>query len=334
MKFLNKILQKDPDFASLLKEIDKNRLPLVCTGLSLIHKAVILKSVFDISGKKITVVTQDEASAVELTADAKSLGLNAVNFPLRDYCLGDFSGYSKEYEHKRIDTLSRVLDGAFDVLLIPVDAAIQYTLPPNVLSDNIINVDSNDTINTVDFCQRLVDAGYVRSELCDGVGQFAVRGGIIDVFATGNDYPVRIELWGDEVDSISYFDIESQRRTDNVSKIKIHPANELPFNPIELSQKLNKYLQSSKKLTDDQKKYIREDVLALEAGLSVSADLYIPFLYEKVATVFDYLSDTVKIVCESGNINERLKTHTASLQGSIIPTIIPTIHYLIWRARR
>ena len=117
------------------------------------------------------------------------------------------AGYSKEYEHKRIDTLSRVLDGAFDMLVLSVEAAIQYTVPPKVLIDNIITITSADTIDVAKLCDCLVNAGYVRSELCEGVGQFAVRGGIIDIFATGNSYPVRIELWGDEVDSLSFFDI-------------------------------------------------------------------------------------------------------------------------------
>ena len=85
MDFLSKILLKDSDFAELLKEIEKKRLPTVCTGLSLIHKAAVLKAIFQLTGKKMTVVTHDEASATELAADAISLGLNAVTFPLRDY---------------------------------------------------------------------------------------------------------------------------------------------------------------------------------------------------------------------------------------------------------
>ena len=210
MKFLNKILQKDPDFASLLKEIDKNRLPLVCTGLSLIHKAVILKSVFDISGKKITVVTQDEASAVELTADAKSLGLNAVNFPLRDYCLGDFSGYSKEYEHKRTDTLSKLLDGDFELLCMSVDAACQLTVPPHILNNARFTLSVGDSYEISELTERFLNAGYVRSEICEGRGQFSVRGGIFDVFPVNCELPYRIEFWGDDIDSISFFEPETQ----------------------------------------------------------------------------------------------------------------------------
>ena len=259
MKCLFNILKNEPDYARLLSAVQKGSLPLAASGLSNVHKTLVSASLFEHTGKKISLITHDEQTAVSLKDDLQSLGLNCLIFTSRDYNTERVTGYSKEYEHKRIDTLSRVLDGAFDVVIIPVDAALQYTLPPDILTKNTITVNSNDTINTSDFCQKLIDAGYVRSELCEGVGQFAVRGGILDIFATGNDYPVRIELWGDEVDSISYFDIETQRRTENTECIKIYPANEFPFNPQELSNKLENYLQSAKKLTENQQKYINSD---------------------------------------------------------------------------
>ena len=123
MEFLDEILLKDADYASLLREIQKNRLPIVCTGLSSIHKAVLLKGIVAHTGKKITVVTEDEASALELCNDATQLGIKAQVFPLRDYCIGDYRGYSKEYEHKRTDTLSKLLDGDFELLCVSVDSA-------------------------------------------------------------------------------------------------------------------------------------------------------------------------------------------------------------------
>ncbi len=308
MKCLFDILKNEPDYVRLLRSAQNSNLPIAASGLSNVHKALVSAALNTHLSKKILLVTSDEQTAVSLKGDLESMGLNCLVFYSRDYNTERVTGYSKEYEHKRIDTLSRVLDGAFDVLLVPICAAVQYTLPPNILIQNTITINSDDSIDITSFCENLVNAGYVRSELCEGVGQFAVRGGIIDIFATGNDYPVRIELWGDDVDSISYFDIESQRRTESINNIKIYPANELPFNSKELLSKLKDYLSVGKKLSDNQRKFIDQDILTLESGLSVSPDLYIPFLYEKPATIFDYTSDFVTIVCESGNINERLKS--------------------------
>ena len=106
MKFINEILKNDPDYKNLLRSVMSERLPLVCTGLSHIHKAAVISALSSHTGRKIAVITHDEASANELRDDLISLGLKAVNFPLRDYCIGPLAGYSKEYEHKRTDTLS------------------------------------------------------------------------------------------------------------------------------------------------------------------------------------------------------------------------------------
>ena len=214
MEFLNKILSSDPDFKSLLKDVCARRVPLACTGLSDIHKAVVIKSIFAQTNTKCAVITSDEASALKFTGDLNSLGLKALNFPLRDYCLQNLTGHSKEYEHKRTDTLSALADGAFDVVCFSVDSALQYTVPPEVLTASRFTLSQGEEIDTKLLTEKLLDAGYVRSEQCEGKGQFAVRGGIFDIFPITAENPVRIEFWGDEIDTLSFFDIETQRRTE------------------------------------------------------------------------------------------------------------------------
>lgn len=308
MKFINDVLKKEPDYCRLLSAVNENRLPLAASGLSGIHKAVLGAALFAHTGKKIALITHDEASAASLTDDIGSLGLSAVGLPSRDYNLSRLAGYSREYEHKRIDTLSSLLDGAFDVLVMSVDAAVQYTLPPDVLRECRFEISVGDSIDIPSFTERLVMSGYMRSELTEGSGQFSVRGGIIDIFPTDRKAPVRIELWGDEVDSISSFDTETQRRSDTLEKISVSPASELPYTPEKLSEKLNEYLKKSKKLTESQRQSIKNDIDALSGGVNVPADLYIPLLYDRIGTVFDYIPDALLIACESGNIAERLKS--------------------------
>jgi len=308
MDFLKNILLKDPDFAALLNEVKRERLPVACTGLSSIHKAAVLAAVHGITGRKMTVVTQDEASANELAADAKMLGLKTLNFPLRDYCLGNLSGYSKEYEHKRTDTLSALADGAFDLLTMSVDAAIQFTVPPEILENARFTLSAGDMIDTSDLTLRLLAAGYTRSEICEGAGQFSVRGGIFDIFPITSAQPCRIEFWGDEIDGISYFDTETQRRTENVDSIEITPACEVLFNPQELAEKLKNYQNRAKGLSDKQKERLSADINALENGVSILPDRYIPLIYPGGETVFDYIQDTLMLISESGSITERFKS--------------------------
>ncbi len=308
MNFISEVLKKDSDFASLFNGITKKRLPLVCTGLSLIHKAAVLSAVWSSANSKLAVITQDEASASELATDAKAMGLRAINFPLRDYCLGNMSGYSREYEHKRTDTLSALADGAFDLLTLSVDAAVQYTVPLKTLQNARFTLNVGDEITTAELTERLLSSGYTRSEICEGSGQFSVRGGIFDVFPITNQSPCRIEFWGDEIDSISLYDIETQRRTDNVECVEITPACEVLYNPERLSNTLKEYLENTKGLTENQKKRITADVEALSNGVNILPDRYLPLIYPQGGTVFDYLDDCLLFVSESGSIAERFKS--------------------------
>ncbi len=307
MKFINEILSKDPDYYSLLNDINRGRLPLACTGLSLIHKAAVLAAVYRQTGKKAVVITHDEASANELKADLISMGINCLNFPVRDYCLGNLSGYSKEYEHKRTDTLSALAGGAFEMLTLSVDAAVQLTVPPDILSDAVFTLHQGDSMDTSHLIERLLNAGYARSELCEGIGQFSCRGGIFDIFPIGAKNPCRIEFWGDEIDSVSYFDAETQRRTESIESIEITPACEVLYNPDKLTEILQNHLKNEN-LTLKQKERINSDIAALSAGISILPDRYIPLIYESNNTVFDYFGDALCFVSESAGINERLKS--------------------------
>lgn len=317
MRFLNEILLKDPDYRSLLDSVKKERLPLVCTGLSLIHKAAAAAALAEHTGRKIVVVTHDEASAAELRDDITSLGLRCLNFPSRDYCVGRLAGYSKEYEHKRTDTLSKLLDGAFDLLTVSLDAAVQYTVPPDVLSHSRFALETGQSYDINTLVAMLIGAGYSRCELCEGQGQFAVRGGIFDIFPVNCDRPLRIEFWGEEIDGIAYFDTETQRRAEAVNSIEIFPACEVLFDPAELAERLEKYLVDTRNLTEKQASRLSADADALKNGLSVPPDRYLPLIYEGGETVFDYVSDALFLVSESGSINERFKSMAVQQSADI-----------------
>ena len=309
MKFLFSVLERDRDFKDLINSIQKGRLPLGATGLSSIHKALIAGGIYEKTGKKPVLICHDEAAANSLLEDLVQIGFKALLLPQRDLNLVRLTGYSKEYEHKRVDTLSRILDGHFDMLVLSVDSALEYTLPPEVLKENQFTVASGDEVDLSELADKLISAGYTRSDLCEGAGQFSIRGGILDIFPVNQDKPVRIELWGDEVDTISYFDIETQRREEQIEKLLISPACELPVNPQKLGGKLENYIENNKKLDGETLRNLENDIDMLKGGISVSPDLYLPFLYKGgCGTVFDYIKDSPIILCESGNIKERLKS--------------------------
>ena len=313
MKLINEILKKDPDYLSLLNEVERGRLPIVCTGLSLIHKAIIAASLREHTGKRVVLITHDEATAAELCGDINALGLKCLKFPARDLCIGDLSGYSKEYEHKRIDTLSAVADGAFDLLTISLDAAVQYTVKPEVLKGSRFTLKAGDSADTSELAEKLINAGYTRSQLCEGSGQFSVRGGIFDLFPVNSEKPCRIEFWGDEIDSISYFDPETQRREENADEIEISPAAEVMFDPLKLAAKLKTEIPNPA-LTLKQRNILAKDAELLENGVKIPPDRYIPLL-DTMGAVFEYFGDSLLMLSESGNMAERFKSMEIQLSA-------------------
>ena len=313
MKLINEVLKKDPDYLSLLNEVERGRLPIVCTGLSLIHKAIIAAALREHTGKRVVLITHDEATAAELCGDINALGLKCLNFPARDLCIGDLSGYSKEYEHKRIDTLSAVADGAFDLLTISLDAAVQYTVKPEVLKSARFTLKTGDSADTSELAERLINAGYTRSQLCEGPGQFSMRGGIFDLFPVNSEKPCRIEFWGDEIDSISYFDPETQRREENADEIEISPAAEVMFDPLKLAAKLKTEIPNPA-LTLKQRDILAKDAELLENGVKIPPDRYIPLL-DTMGAVFEYFGDLLLMLSESGNMAERFKSMEIQLSA-------------------
>lgn len=309
MKFISDILFGDSDYKVLLNDCEKGRLPTLCTGLSNVHKAAVIAALNRHLNRKIAVITPDEATAEGIKDDLLSMNVKAVGFPSRDYFLRSIEGHSKEYEHKRTDTLSKLLDGGFDVALISLDAALQYTLPPKSLENANFTLKTGDSLEISALIARLTESGYTRSEICEGAGQFSVRGGIFDIFPVNSTDPYRIEFWGDEIDSISAFDTETQRRQDTVDLIRITPACEVLYNPETLVKSLSSLLKG-KGLTDKQQKQIENDINALENGISIQADRYIPLIFGD-STVFDYLENTLTVMCDSLNIAERLKSIAA-----------------------
>ncbi|MBQ0084005.1 MAG: transcription-repair coupling factor [Clostridiales bacterium] len=306
MEEIFKALSRNTSYKSLKKDLDKGQLPMVATGLSHIHKAVVAAAISKDTAQKILIITHDEAEMSDMYADLCALGMRAVTYPERDFCFTDMVGRSPEYEHKRIDTLSKILDGDFDLLISSVGAAAQYTIPPDVLKSSLFTLQNGKEYDMADISDRLINAGYLRQLQVEGTGQFAVRGGILDIFPVQSENPVRIEFFGDEIDSISEFDVMTQRRTESLEEIKICPASEIIYNADKLTSVLKNTLEKAN-ANEKAMQRISRDISSLENGISVNADRYISAIYPK-ASIFDYLDENcIVLVSEGSLVRQNLK---------------------------
>lgn len=313
MNFLKAGMYKLPEYMQLRQAVESNALPAVATGLSGIHKATIINALVQDTNKTALLLASDEAEAQRICQDLTSMGLRSFIYPTRDFTFRNVESASREYEHQRIQVLSRILKHDCDIVIACMDAALQYTIPPNELEGRMIELKKGQTVSLEQVVQSLVRCGYVRAEQIDGTGQFAVRGGILDFFTPDALYPVRIEFWGDEIDTMGLFDLESQRRTETVHSVILTPSVEvLVDHPSELADKIEKHASSLRgKTAPKAKEILQMECDQLRNGRHFHcADKYITMLYDRTATLMDYFSveDTLVFVSEFHKGKERIRT--------------------------
>lgn len=313
MEFLTAGLHKLPEYELLLNSVQSNLLPAAATGLSGIHKAALIHALTDDTKQMTLLLAADEAEAQRICQDLTAMGNRALLYPTRDFTFRNVESASREYEHQRIQVLSRILKKDCDVVIACMDAALQYTIPPQELEDRMIELKKGQTIGLEQVVQSLVRCGYVRAEQIDGTGQFAVRGGILDFFTPDAPNPVRVEFWGDEIDTMGLFDLETQRRTDHVNSVMLAPSIEvLVDDPLDLAKKIEKYASSLRgKAAPKAKEVMQTELEQLRNGRHFHcSDKYITMLYPQTATLLDYFTQdhSLLFVSEPGKGKERIRT--------------------------
>ncbi|MDR1891881.1 MAG: transcription-repair coupling factor [Oscillospiraceae bacterium] len=313
MHFLLKSLSAGSEYRALLHAVRSFALPAAVTGVSHIHKAHLAAALLTDTGRRGLFITADEAEANRTADDMRALGLRTLLLPGRDLTFRPVEGISREYEHLRLGTLAQMRRGDFDALVCSVDAALMFTLPPDALSHHTLHIKVGEKIacggerlNLKEVTDKLISSGYVRADLTEGSGQFAVRGGILDIFTADRERPVRVELWGDEVDSAAEIDARIQRRLEPLQEIFISPATEVLFDSAgALANKLEEY-KRSKKHRPQAEKMLDEDIERLRNGRHLGAlDRYLRLAWPKPATVFDYTGNGLCFFSESVKIRDR-----------------------------
>ncbi len=311
MKLLTNGILQLPEYRAISQAVKGGRLPGCVTGVSGVHKAHLISALCEEHGKKALVITGDEAQAQRLCEDLTALGLRALFYPYREFAFRDVESASREYEHQRLGVLMAFSGGGCDVVVSCVDAALQFTMPPGELQKRFVTVRGGEKISIQRLCSALLSAGYQRAGQVEGPGQFAQRGGILDFYTPGAPAPVRVEFWGDEIDTASYFDLESQRRTEPAKELLICPATEAPVeDPAGLAAKIDALASSLR----GKQAALARPVLAAQAqtlreGRTLyCADKYLPLLYEKPACLLDYAAGAVVYISEYARVKERCRS--------------------------
>ena len=314
MSCFSEALKNLSEYSAVLKSIKSRRLPSGVLGLSQIHKAHIISSLqSELSPHTAVVITPDEAQASRLCKDLNSFGCRSLLYPAGDISLRPTQIKSREYEHARLSVLGRLLDGEADAVVMSAEAAIQLTIPPEVLFSRRIHLKVGDDITIENLTRELARSGYTACESVEGSGQFSVRGGIVDLFSPDSDNPFRIDFWGDTIDSISSFETDTQRRTNQLDEITVTPATEICCESGKLADLIEVFMSTAKgKGSQKVKQSLAQDAELLKSGVfPCSVDRFLPLVYPDSATVFDYIESPLLFVSESFSVKDRA---TAAIQ--------------------
>ena len=276
-------------------------------GLPASGRALVYAALAAQTGRPLCLVTPGEAEATRFAADLNTLGVTAAVFPARDYLLRPIEGTAREYEYRRLAVLGDLVGGRLQAVCVPGEGLTQFTTPREEFCKNTRTLHPGDSIPREELVALLFGAGYTRRMQVDGPGQFSVRGDIVDLFAPDMKQPVRMEFWGDEIDTLHTFDLSTQRREEPVAKIYVSPAREVLFGaPPQAAAALRAALtkQRGKKRTA-MEKAMAADLAALDGGILPEAmDKYLPIRYPQPATLLDYFENPLLILEEPASIRE------------------------------
>ena len=252
-------------------------------------------------GKKLLLIVPHENMAQKFLADLQSLNFRAEIFYARDLILQEMNA-SGEYESARIGILTRLINNELDAIIATPESLFGYTTPREKLQNRLINLQVGREVNLTDFIAKLVNIGYTRLPEVSGAGVFSVRGDIIDI-APANFAPVRIELFGDEIESISILDLASQRREKRINSVQIAPCKEVLFDDIAHFQSVVDNYLANKNLSDE----LCENLEKFKDSPPNSFDRFMNLAYTNPATILDYLQGWQAVLVDETKLNESLQ---------------------------
>lgn len=296
MNPLVKELPKHSKFNNLLNDVKNKEINLSITGLTDTFKAHIIYSLYNYSNVCPVVVCNNVSSARKMIQDLKFYSEKEIVFlPAREVIYYDTDSQSRELNNSRVYALSCLISKKDVIVVTTIDAMLSPMLNKEEYTGLNLTFKIGDKINLEDVTIKLLKLGYTREEIVLSEGQFAVRGGIIDVFPQGESEPLRIELFGDEIDSIRKFNKDTQRSSKQLDSFNIEFSTEFVISKNRLQyviDTLNRELQtiSSEKM----KASVQKDIEKIENGNYLGLlDRYFELFVEKPSCLLDYLDNHI-----------------------------------------
>ena len=323
MEKLLSLLKSIPEYGTLLDSVSHGESAAV-TGIGQMNRSHMIAALRADTSAPIVILCQDDMAAKRLQEELKAfLGETYPVLPNRELTLYDTAVVSRAWEQKRLRQLFELMQGKTALQIMSWESMSQRTMPPAVLAGCAFDLEVGKEYDLDTLAAQLAGAGYSRTSMVEGPGQFAVRGGILDIFSPAADLPVRTEFFGEELDTMGYFDPDTQRRTENVSSIVVLPVGETqprlhPGSLEGLCADLETLITRQKR-----RKNVNEDLIrTLEKDLekyqnsvqNPASDRYMALIYPAMATAWDFIPANATIVlCDQSALKRTARTRMDEL---------------------
>ncbi|MGQ9731573.1 MAG: transcription-repair coupling factor [Candidatus Zipacnadales bacterium] len=325
MHTLFSVLENSEEFQTIAAGLISHGDRLCIEGASGAGKSLLIAGIVRDCYGPVVVVTYNEEHANRLFEDLTALlegasSVTVLRYPSITETLYDGMPPDRTTLGDRLAALQRLAEGARTIVVASVAAAMHLTIPPEVVRDSLRSITRGDTADRDGLIADLYRLGYERVNLVESVGQFSVRGDIVDLFPAGTGLPVRIEFFGDEIEGVRVFDPETQRSLEPIDHVAFGAAAELIPDSRTLDAGItrieNALRQELRRLRErerfDEARRLEEGVRKDLARLSTAAhgaglEHYLPFFYERLASVLDYVPVTGLVF-----VDEPVRVRTAA----------------------
>ncbi|MBE6639647.1 MAG: transcription-repair coupling factor [Ruminococcaceae bacterium] len=286
--------------------------PMLVGGLCDGAEFALIKNIIEDNrrdGRITLLIFPDEKRITAYHEWLSDFGLRCGMYFYKDPVLHNMT-VSHESERSRLKVLSGILSRTLDAVLTTPDAALQFTVPMERLQRSAITVCMGETYSPESVVEVLENSGFYRTDMVETAGQYAVRGGILDIFSPSFENPVRIDFFGDEIDRMCFFDIMTQRQLSDCEELTIIPAKEI-LPDARGKEALISAIKARLRATNDirAKELLNEELEIVESGRELGCiDKYIGVIYPQCQCLLDYMEDAEVIVSDYTGVNEKLKS--------------------------
>ena len=302
-------LKDNMKFKSITEKISEKTFPINIYGISESGKSYIINGIFEENDNSMVVVTHSDVDAKNLYEDLSFYTTDVFYFPVREVVFYNVDAISGDLRWARLKVIKEILQNERKKIIVTsIDALTSLYTPKDYYLRYSMIIKTGDDIDLKEISKSLLQCGYERVEVVEGKGEFSFRGGILDVFPPTSAYPYRVELFGDEVDSIRTFNTESQRSIEKVEEFSIFPSKEVIVDDECRSRAVQNINEELKKVIANVSKENKESVEKIKGIVGKNIELlnntyyfetidsYLPFFYEKLDSFFDYLQGYTFVV--------------------------------------